>query len=279
MDHVCPPSYDHWRFHARQWFKVGPPLRPAREDLDLLERLVHERLASLAEERRTAVLLGVTPEIARMSWPTGTRLLAIDHNRGMIECVWPRVRTVAASVSLADWRAIPLGKRSAGVVVGDGCYSMLVNAQDYDLVSAELVRILAPEGSLIVRLFVGPEVKESPEAVFDDLLAGRIGNFHVFKWRLAMSLTSGTDSVVRVHDIWEAWEQAGVDVAALFDRLAWSPDVVATLTVYRGSDVRFTYPPLSEVQQRLEPFFRQRKIVFPSYELGDRCPTLVLTPR
>ena len=69
-------SRDHWNQHAQQWQFVGPPLRPTREDVDLFVRLVDEGLPRARGLPPRAALLGVTPELATMPWPEGTRLAA-----------------------------------------------------------------------------------------------------------------------------------------------------------------------------------------------------------
>jgi len=76
---------------------VGAPLRPSRQDIDLLQRFVAEKhdLAACASPR--VVLLGVTPEIATMRWPPETCLLAVDRHLGMIENIWPGNESVHAA--------------------------------------------------------------------------------------------------------------------------------------------------------------------------------------
>jgi hypothetical protein len=54
----------------------------------------------------------------------------------------------------------------------------------------ELGRVLDARGRLVVRAFVPPTTREAPEAVVRDLRARRMGSFHVFKWRLLMSLVA-----------------------------------------------------------------------------------------
>jgi hypothetical protein len=55
------PIPDHWPRHAREWGKVGPPLRPVTADLEVMMAEV----SSLAADRTAAALrvlgLGVTP--------------------------------------------------------------------------------------------------------------------------------------------------------------------------------------------------------------------------
>jgi SAM-dependent methyltransferase len=271
------PRSDHWNQHARQWSRIGPPLRPAPEDV----AIVRDWVADCANGTPLhAVLLGVTPELATMPWPAGTQLAAFDRCVPMIEGVWPADRLELPATALCgDWRALPLPSGGARVVIGDGCYTLLDYPEGYRRVTAEVRRVLEPAGRYIIRFFTRPEAREPLNAVFADLHAARIGNFHVFKWRLAMALHGELRDGVRLADVWRAWRTGCPDPEALARRLGWAPEVVATIDNYRDVDTRYTFPTLAEARAGLAGDFAELACRFPSYELGDRCPTLLLRPR
>lgn len=75
---------DHWNEHARRWQHFGPPLRPLPIDVGVIEALAAQHAQSISDAGLTAVLLGVTPELAAMRWPEKTRLLGIDRCPDMI---------------------------------------------------------------------------------------------------------------------------------------------------------------------------------------------------
>ena len=266
---------DHWGIHSRQWANIGTPLRPSVKDIAYIERL-------LSEVNRTStnsVLLGVTPEIACLNWPTNTNLVAVDHNPEMIARVWPhKMVSVPAMAALGDWMQLPLKDASVDVVVGDGCYTLLVGREKYGALSREVRRVLKSNGQLIMRFFVRPDTSEKIESVLDDLRNGKIGNFHVFKWRLAMALHGSFESGVAVAEVWKAWQAAGIDVNLLAHVVGWSRSVIETINAYRESHARYSFPTLSELRAALAPYFRVVSCHYPDYELGERCPTLLLEP-
>jgi hypothetical protein len=268
---ACP---DHWNQHARQWSLIGPPLRPAAEDIRLLEIAVHGWQSRTAVAAPRALLCGVTPEIACMRWPAGTRLVAVDHSRPMIGGVWPAAAGVAVC---GDWLALPLPDATQHLLIGDGCYSLLIGRARYAAFAAELRRVAADDALLAMRYFLRPERAEPVAVVVDDLWQRRIGNFHVFKWRLAMALHGTLEEGVRLGDIWDAWRQAVPDPAQLAAHLGWRPEVVNTIHNYRGVDTRYSFPTLAEARANAGGF----EIVAthtPDYELGGRCPTLIMRP-
>jgi hypothetical protein len=267
---------DHWNEHARQWGLIGPPLRPAPEDIRLLEAEVHGWRARVAVAAPRALLCGVTAEIAAMRWPDGTWLTAVDHSRPMIAGVWPAAQAPGAAVC-GDWFALPLADASQHLLVGDGCYSIFTGRARYAVFSAELRRVAARNALLAMRYFLRPALAETVGRVVDDLRLKRIGNFHVFKWRLAMALHGTLEEGVRLGDIWDAWHEIAPNPAALATQLGWRPEVVNTIHNYRNVDTRYSFPTLEEARALVGAF----EIVAthtPDYELGERCPTLIMRP-
>lgn len=265
---------DHWDYHARQWENVGPPLRPDPLDVAYVERLLQK--VSISQ----AVLLGVTPELANMRWPRGTQLAAVDRNAGMVKYIWPRERVLIPAVAvLGEWERLPFGTSSVDVVVGDGCYTLLVGEKQYGKLTREVGRVLRPNGQFIMRFFVRPDTPEPLENIFADLRCKRIGNFHILKWRIAMALHGSFMSGVAVADVWKTWKAEGIDVDMLVRDLGWSRSSIETIDAYRSSDARYSFATIGELRDALAPYFHEVSCYFPKYELGDRCPIFLLTPK
>jgi hypothetical protein len=77
-------SYNHWSLMAANWRLVGPPLRPGTAD----QALFNAAIASWGSDKGVApraLILGVTPELFHLDWPTGTQLTALDgsHATGL----------------------------------------------------------------------------------------------------------------------------------------------------------------------------------------------------
>lgn len=264
-----------WRQQAHQWSLLGPPLRPARADVAWVAR-VAARWTRRHGRAPRVLLLGVTPELATLAWPAGTELLALDRAWPMIAGVWPG-DCGWRHVVCADWRAPPLARASHDLVVGDGALNALPAAAWGDVLAA-LAATLAPGGALLLRAFVRPEVAETVATVCADLHAGRIGSFHVFKWRLVMALHDDLDTGVALDRVWRVWQTEVGDPARLAAARGWAPEAVATIDAYRDSATRLSFPTDRELRARLGPFACAREFR-PPYELGERCPTLLLCPR
>src|SRR6188768_3068242 len=101
----------HWDAHAARWRLIGAPLRPAAEDLEYLRASVG-RLGSASAPAepalaRSALLLGVTPEIAELAWQPPHRLVAVDKSEGMVNAVWPGDTPTRRAI-VGDWLALQL---------------------------------------------------------------------------------------------------------------------------------------------------------------------------
>ena len=271
-----PP--DHWQQHARQWRHLASPLRPAPTDVAIFEEIA--AAATPADPLcPRALLLGVTPELALMRWPTATRLLAIDRSAGMITLVWPRHRQPGALAILGNWRSPPVAAGTIDLIIGDGCFTILPYPEGYREVAGGLRQIMAPRASLALRFFVRPDRAEPMGKVLADLRAGRISSFHTCKWRLAAALhgPNGEDGV-RLADIWQAWREADYTPPPEAGP-GWTEEAVATIGNYRGVETRYSFPTLAEIRDIFGEYFREEACRYATYELAERCPIMLFRPR
>jgi hypothetical protein len=273
-------SVNHWEKHAQQWALVGPPLRPCLLDTDCFTNVVGEWYAGKVQKQvpLTALLLGVTPEIAHMNWPDNTRLLAADYSAQMIRALWQMQDRRDRLAFSSDWLRLPLADHAAGIVIGDGCFTTLPWPGGYRELAREIHRVLLDDGLLIMRFFVSTDDTASPAQVHAQLLAGSFGNFHIFKFRLAMALQGDAAEGISVGDVWESWHAQGHDADELAAQLNWQPEILQTIDAYRGMAARYTFPTLDEVESVLSPWFERVEQYQHDYEFGENCPTLVLKP-
>lgn len=277
MGDVVDVSSDHWAIHARQWMHVGPPLRPSRFDVTYFSRRVQDWQRRNPTNEPIALVLGATPEFARLDWPMGTMLLAIDRSMGMLRSVWPGFPKAEKGGVCADWLRLPLPSHAVDVVVADGVWTTLDFPSGYGLLAAALREVLHQRrGELVLRCFVAPEIPELADKVVDDLLRGRIGSFHAFKWRLAMAMQQGAASGIRLGEVWDFWERQRINQGELVGLLGWDPEAIATIDAYRDVNTRYTFPTLSELIRLLRGYFEEVTCEIPPYELGSRCPIIVL---
>jgi len=273
------PPLPHWGDAAFHWHHYGPPLRPSPADVRAMEELVRHAYGERRPPGVNALLLGVTPEIAAMAWPAGTRLLAVDKSRPMIERVWPGDVALERNALCADWFEFAGGADRFDVVIGDGVFAPLDYPRQYRALAARARDWMARDGLLVARLFQQPARQETPAAVFADLLANRIASFHSFKLRLAMALQTSAEAGVRMGDAFDAWKNARVDRGALGAMTGWTPEVIETIRPWEGKDSRLSFPNAGEMERVMsEHFDRQDERRLP-VELGERCPVVSYRPR
>jgi len=268
-----------WPRHAAQWQRVGPPLRPAAEDLAHLEACIAAWSRRTGRAAPRALLLGVTPELATLAWPRGTTLVACDRALPMIRNVWPG-DTAWRHAVCADWLALPCRTGRWDLVLGDGVLNVLPGIAHYGAAVDAVAALLAPGARVLLRLFVRPPSAESVDAVFAAAAAGAIGSFHTLKWRLAMAVQGGrADAGVALDDIWQAWHAHVADARAFAAARGWSRAAVDTIEAYRGEAVRYSFPSVEELEACFAPVFRSEPCRQPAYELGERCRRYVLAAR
>lgn len=222
-------------------------------------------------------LCGVTPEIATMPWPFPIDLFAMDQSESMVRIVWPGDVGGLRQGRVGNWLNPGLPDHSRDLVIGDGCFAFFDAGGQRKLARA-LSQLLRPGGLFVYRLYAQADRRESLEEVLQATRAGLIGNFHIFKWRLAMALQPDSRSGVKQHDIWRACQEAALDPARL-PQPGWSARAAGTIRFYQGKESRLYFPTLAEFRNLLAESFQDIQVHFPSYELGERCPILTAGPR
>ena len=261
-----------WQSHSAQWSLVGAPLRPSPCDGSLMLDL----LASTFARRPTGceiAVLGVTPEVVQLAWPVGTRLHAFDCSEEMLAAVWAPNARIHSSVTRAYWQALPLPSGQFDAVVGDGSLNALPSLTDYRAVLQELWRVTSPEAHLVLRCFVRPQVPDSLLSLKQAVRAGKIGSFHVLKWRLAMMLSDKADGTVVVGAVHEMFEQE-FDRQQLALATGWPSAVIDTIDAYRAKPTVYTFPTFSQLASIGEGLWAAEHVATASYELASSCPSL-----
>jgi SAM-dependent methyltransferase len=276
---VAPPPRDpHWSDVAFHWDDYGPPLRPSPADVAVYEAWI-DRACTGRGARMSALLLGVTPEIATLRWPAGARLTAIDRSAPMIARVWPGDVDGRRALE-ADWFAFDPGGERYDVIVGDGVFTILDFPGRFASLAARIRAWLAPGGTFLTRLFLRPAQAEPVDDVARDLREGRAGSIHAFKFRLAMALQRDAATGVRMREVHDAWRDLRIDADALARATGWPRREIETLHYFRGRDARLSFPTPDEMRASIAAAFDVDEArVVDGYPMAGRCPLWRLVPR
>src|SRR4029077_860261 len=115
-------------------------------------------------------------------------------------------------------------------VIGDGSLSTLLYPAGHRALYAQLEHILRPGGRFVARTFSTPEDGDTIDAVVQRTYAGRIANFHAFKWHLAMAIVSGSgDANVPVATIRDVFIANFPDRKTLAAKTGWASDDIDTI--------------------------------------------------
>jgi SAM-dependent methyltransferase len=273
---VAAKSPSYWDGFAQAFANLGSPLRPAVADIQFLEDTIAAWASNHQVPRLCGTMLGVTPELAKMHWPEGSQLLAVDKSMPMAKTAWPGNLPGRRAVVCGNWLALPRGAASCHVVAGDGSINCLRYPDEFLTLGESVARVLTEDGILVLRCYLQSNTPEDPADVYSDLLTGAVQSFHAFKLRLLMATQKSVGEGVALRDVWASWEKRNLDRAGLFVR--YDRPAVETIEYYRNSSTVYAFPTLAELRQVLHPVFEELRLLTPDYELGDRCPTLVLKP-
>lgn len=273
MDRSALAYWETFAGASRGWIS---PIAPAPEDTVVVEHAV--RAHGGAAPR--ALLLGVTQSLARMRWPDGCALLALDWSLAMIRHVWQAAPALGhAFAARGDWREMPLPERSRDVVVGDGCFSAAGSRHDAELVVREVHRVLVPGGLFCLRNFARPAAGLQPDAVAGDVAENRFPDPFFFRWMLAIAVHGTSPGGVRLHDVWSEWNRRGPRLRPVLERLGWLDDAEWAFGRWKDVGMRYWYPDARELRELVAPHFELIEYRVPGYLRGECFPTLVMRAR
>lgn len=256
-----------WDSRIKTWDAIKNPLKPCAEDIEIMEGMI-KRHNTLASPR--VLILGVTPQIALMRYPEGARVTGSDNSMEMIRHCWPLAPHMALH---CNWMTLP--ELSCDIVIGDGIFPPMKFPETLTLLMRSICGRLAPEGLVIMRLFSRPRKAESIERVFEDMWAGRIGNFHYFKWRLMMALEGRS-----LGEAWRVWRAYVPHYDKLASALGWPMQEILTIDSYRDRDeIFYSFPTAGDVTEVFSPGLELIETVYPNYEDSERYPTVCFRRR
>lgn len=268
-------SADHWQNVAQRWQLLGSPLRPIAADVAAFERAIRN-WSEHYEKPPRGLILGVTPELYRLHWPAGSRVSAVDHTQAMIDALWPGPQ---GDAHRGEWTELPFDDAAFDVVLCDGGFHLLDHPHGQRRLVQQVARVLCDGGLFVLRLFVPPTVRESPEQVLQALASGGIPNLNVLKLRLGMALQADEQGGVALHGVWHTLCTAQPDFPALAARLGWELPHLQAIDSYRNSPNHYHFVSTARACQ----LFCQDPGGFAlvttqtcTYELGERCPIVVL---
>jgi hypothetical protein len=94
-----------------------------------------------------------------------------------------------------------------------------------------------------------------------------------------MALHYDVRTGVALSEVWRIWDEMKIDSQFLVDIMHWPIESIYTIQAYQHSSKKYTFPTKKELYAALTRHFRISEYIVPSYECGERFPTLVLDRR
>eukprot|EP01006_Ploeotia_vitrea_P066404 TRINITY_DN94915_c0_g1_i1.p1 TRINITY_DN94915_c0_g1~~TRINITY_DN94915_c0_g1_i1.p1 ORF type:complete len:295 (-),score=37.62 TRINITY_DN94915_c0_g1_i1:210-1058(-) len=271
------------RWNRYKGFKaLTPPLIPCEEDRDEMQRAIG--VVQQKNPHLQALMLGVTPGVAKLDYGENSTLLAVDISEGMIERDWIGDVEGKRSVQQGNWLELSKSKANMSkfdIVLGDGSFSVLVTVEQWRALLATVVTVLKPGGQLVIRLFAPLSEQEEPQDVKKDIEDGKIGNFGIAKFRLGMAFRNKETNIMQLQTVYDYVVQQWPDLSLLIkDKEGWSEGDISTIKNWNGQNSVLTFLTQSEfIQMAEEAGLTLNNAYTPKYEFGDCCPILTLTKK
>lgn len=255
----------HWSEIHRVWAQYTPPLRPNNE-------VVAAMRGWIGAPSSHTLLLGVTPELADIA----PNVVAIDKNPSMVGNLWPGNNDRRCAV-IGNWLNTNFAAGAFDCCVGDGSLNAVRYPDEMRLLCSNVARVLRGDGRLVLRVFARPDAVETVEAVHQSAIDGKIGNFHGFKWRLAMAIAHETNRPnIEMRWVFDAFSQMFPDRDRLVSITGWSRDEIDTIDFLKDSVAVSSFPTREQLLSVVSTaFINARLVPVGTYEAAELCPLLV----
>jgi hypothetical protein len=267
---------DAWGSIARNYAAFASPFVPCSEDIGTYEHSIAAYAESSKASDMNVLMLGVTPALALMRWPRGTRITAVEKSSSVIRELWPGDIPGVREAKCANWFTALNARGACDVVIGDGSFIACRFPDEIRTLSHSISTVLKDGGVLVIRNYIRPAMPETVENVFHALFDATPMKVDCFKLRLYLAMQKSVTEGVAVREAAELLQEYRLDPESMVERLGWTAAAIEPFRTWRTSNAIYTFPTLSELREVLSEVFDEVSVTFPRYELGLSCPTLVM---
>jgi len=258
-------SNDHWTGLAKRWNWIGSPLRPIKQDIDIMTRMI----GAVPEK---ALLLGVTPELADLA----NKVVAVDKNEAMIAECWSSGNNPAIC---GDWRNLSeyLVAEKFDYILGDCSLNCVPYLDGIKEVFNELNKVTNIGAQFVFRAFLSPSNPEIVEDIIQEAKEGEMKNFHAFRWRIAHAIAAeNSNPNVRMQELYSQFNKFVKDRTKFAEQSGFDIESINRLDVYKDSDFSLAFPTMEQLVASIPTNWEVIDTDSGNYELADRCPILKL---
>jgi hypothetical protein len=180
------------------------------------------------------------------------------------------------SVRQANWLDMDAAFGRYSAVIGDCSINVLQSSAEIDVLLGIVHERLASNGIFACRVFERPDEAITENDLHRVIDEGVHGNFHAFKWQIAMSLAGEFGARVKAIDILARFNRLFPDRQNIAELTGWNIEVINTIDVYEHSGLVVCFPNRQEFDDYFSAHFEQFEWKScGTYDLAERCPIVV----
>lgn len=226
-----------WSNVSQLWNLLGPPLRPSRQDVQIISNITKKLFPDKSRQLKI-LILGVTPEFTEISLPNHSTFYAIDRSKEMIADVW---NGDFCNAVCCDWSNIPWLGNSFDLVLCDGGFQLLSFPDSILTVTKHIERILKPDSAFICRFFCKSIPPCTPYQVIESIENGHIASANELKLRLGSALQVDHIKGVAFDDIWKFFQSINRPHEKIANDLGCSIEELNTINLYKNNFAKIRF--------------------------------------
>lgn len=266
-------EYGQWNSIKSSWDLWCSPLRPCKDDVELISKAINKRKIT-SSGLISSLILGSTPELTQLMLDCDNDCFAVDMSRSMLDSVWNGKRCNAIC---SDWQSMPWIDDCFDLVLCDGGLQLLQFPGKVKTVLNEVDRVLTKKGIFVCRIFAKPHSKEDSCTVLKDLFSGKIGNTSELKLRIWPTLQQSVEQGVILDNVWNYLHKNVGPWDQLAERLGWDLDQLKVLDLYKHNQATMHFCGLEKFTSFVSSVinFSASEILYGTYPGSEQCPIIV----
>lgn len=278
-----PNGEPEWATVAAVYRYYDPPFLPTQEDLRYMESAfsrVAERFTKTGEPSWRGLILGVTPSLANLAWPVGTRVEAYDNSAAMVGRVWPGDGATPwgwREAVVDSWETLSDRPDAFHFACGDGSFNSFNSTAPPGVLFEILGATLKTGGICALRVYLRSPENPSPEQVIEEFISGRWTNPSIFRFLMCGALQHSFDEGMVVGDFYDYCERRLRRDPRFREAADRHADKWGVVTAARDSRVRLYFPDLDLIRRLAEPHLRIEDVHYSAHETGFLSPVVVFT--
>jgi len=242
------------------------------------QRWLHATYERHRTREDVGLVLGATPWIRSLLRATQRAVVSCDISRPMLDLTAADGTRRRGSYTVqGDWRALPIRPGAIGTAVGDNSFTYLEFPSGWRHLGGELASAMCPGAMLFARVWsVPPDHQPATVSEIVSRFETAVAiNYTEVRTALLFSRLDTRTYAIDTESVLGLYERHAETFTTLLARAEGRANDLVTIRKYRNSGAVYYAPPLENILDVLQQWFRIASVEYGPYAMTEYFPLIV----